>query len=148
MLCLSYYCLYSLSNKIRDKGRTVSAWKWGGKGEEGGGRGEREGVGGSGEKWPKHCMHIWINNSNKKLLAFLLAGITGSVPIFTFKIAVCWRGQLFLHTLQTPLDADAGSFALTSSFLFLPCEAQSLFCPNLREQKQQKFKKHPLTLVG
>jgi hypothetical protein len=33
MLCPSYYCLYSLFNKIRDKGRTVSAWKRGGKGE-------------------------------------------------------------------------------------------------------------------
>jgi hypothetical protein len=30
MLCLSYYCLYSVFNKIRDKGRTVSAWNWGG----------------------------------------------------------------------------------------------------------------------
>jgi hypothetical protein len=27
MLCPSYYCLHSLFNKIRDKGRTVSAWK-------------------------------------------------------------------------------------------------------------------------
>jgi hypothetical protein len=27
MLCLSYYCLYSLFNKIRGKGRTGSAWK-------------------------------------------------------------------------------------------------------------------------
>jgi flagellar hook assembly protein FlgD len=35
MLCLSYYCLYSLFKKIRDKGRTVSAQKWGGKGERG-----------------------------------------------------------------------------------------------------------------
>jgi hypothetical protein len=50
-LCLSYYCLYSLFNKIRDNGRTVSAWKRGGEGE-------KEGMGGRGEKWPKHCMHI------------------------------------------------------------------------------------------
>jgi hypothetical protein len=39
MLCPSYYCLYSLFNKIRDKGRTVSpgsegAW-WGMEGEGG-----------------------------------------------------------------------------------------------------------------
>jgi hypothetical protein len=27
MLCPSYYCLYSVFKKIRDKGRTVSAWK-------------------------------------------------------------------------------------------------------------------------
>jgi hypothetical protein len=50
MLCSSYYCLYSLFNKIRDKGRTVSA---------------RRGVGGRREKWPKHCMHIGINEKIK-----------------------------------------------------------------------------------
>jgi hypothetical protein len=41
MLC-PYYCLYSLFNKIRDKGRTVSSWKQGEVGERGeevGGRG-------------------------------------------------------------------------------------------------------------
>jgi hypothetical protein len=32
MLYLPCYCLYSLFNKIRDKGRTVSAWKQGGRG--------------------------------------------------------------------------------------------------------------------
>jgi hypothetical protein len=37
MLCLSYYCLCLLFNKIGEKGRTGSAWKRGGwKGEEGG----------------------------------------------------------------------------------------------------------------
>jgi hypothetical protein len=43
MLCPSYYCLYCLFNKIRDKGRTVSAWKQGGRGDEEGvrGRGRR-----------------------------------------------------------------------------------------------------------
>jgi hypothetical protein len=42
MLCPSYYCLYSFFNKIRDKGRTVSAWKQGGGGErEGKGRKRR-----------------------------------------------------------------------------------------------------------
>jgi hypothetical protein len=48
MLCPSYYCLYSLLNKIRDKVRTVSAWKQGGRRErEGGmGRGREQGVGG------------------------------------------------------------------------------------------------------
>jgi hypothetical protein len=35
MLCLTYYCLYFLFNKIRDKSRTDSAWK---------GWGEREGM--------------------------------------------------------------------------------------------------------
>jgi hypothetical protein len=37
MLCPYYYCLYSVFNKIRDKGRTISACKQGGKGREGGG---------------------------------------------------------------------------------------------------------------
>jgi hypothetical protein len=39
MLCLSYYYLYPLFNKIGIKGRTGSAWKRGGGGEEGGGWG-------------------------------------------------------------------------------------------------------------
>jgi hypothetical protein len=30
MLCLSYYFFYFLFNKIRDKGRTDSAWQEGG----------------------------------------------------------------------------------------------------------------------
>jgi hypothetical protein len=55
MLCPSYYCSYSLFNKIRDKGRTDSAWKQGserereGAGDGGGGRG-REGARGRGKK--------------------------------------------------------------------------------------------------
>jgi hypothetical protein len=59
MLCLSYYCLCLLLNKIGEKGRTVSAWKWGGRGGGGGG-------GARGEKWSKQCMHIWINEFKKK----------------------------------------------------------------------------------
>jgi hypothetical protein len=39
MLCLSYYCLYFLFNKIGEEGRTGSAWKRRGWGREGvGGR--------------------------------------------------------------------------------------------------------------
>jgi hypothetical protein len=41
----SYYCLYSLFNKIRDKGKTVSAWKRGGGGEREGMRGKGRGRG-------------------------------------------------------------------------------------------------------
>jgi hypothetical protein len=42
MLCLSYYCLCLLFNKIREKGRTGSAWKQGGVGRgKGWGAGER-----------------------------------------------------------------------------------------------------------
>jgi hypothetical protein len=36
ILCLSYYCLYLLFNKIREEGRTGSAWKGGRLGGEGG----------------------------------------------------------------------------------------------------------------
>jgi hypothetical protein len=50
-LCLSYYWLCLLFNKIGEEGRTGSAWK------RGGGR-KREGMEGRGEKCPKQCMHI------------------------------------------------------------------------------------------
>jgi hypothetical protein len=40
--------VYTLSSTKLNKGRTVPAWKRGGRGGEGGG----------GEKWAKHCMHI------------------------------------------------------------------------------------------
>jgi hypothetical protein len=46
----SYYCLYSLFNKIRDTGKIVSAWKRGGRGESEGSGGKREGMEGRGEK--------------------------------------------------------------------------------------------------
>jgi hypothetical protein len=42
MLCPSYYCLYSLFNKLRDKGRTVSAWKQGDGGKKEAIEGRRE----------------------------------------------------------------------------------------------------------
>jgi hypothetical protein len=42
-----FYCLYSLVNKIVDKGKTVSAWKQGGGGEREG-SGEKTGAGGKG----------------------------------------------------------------------------------------------------
>jgi hypothetical protein len=38
-LCLSYYCLCFLFKKIGKEGTTGSAWKCGGWGREGGGRG-------------------------------------------------------------------------------------------------------------
>jgi hypothetical protein len=40
MLCLSYYCLCLLLNKIGEKGRTVSSWKQEEWGEKGGGVGQ------------------------------------------------------------------------------------------------------------
>jgi hypothetical protein len=39
-----------LFNKIGKEGRTVSAWKW-----------EVWGERGLGERWPKQCIHISIN---------------------------------------------------------------------------------------
>jgi hypothetical protein len=39
MLCLSYYLLCFLFNKIREEGRIGSAWKQGGWSGEGGGEG-------------------------------------------------------------------------------------------------------------
>jgi hypothetical protein len=51
MLCLSYYCICFLFNKIGEEGRTGSAWK----------RGWWRRRGGSGcrrKRWPKQCMHI------------------------------------------------------------------------------------------
>jgi hypothetical protein len=45
----SYYCLYSLYNKIRNKGKIVSAGYWG-RGEGGGRVGGKGGGGGRGEK--------------------------------------------------------------------------------------------------
>jgi hypothetical protein len=50
ILCLSYYCLYLLFNKIGEEDRTGSAWKRGGSEKR-----EREG---HGKRWPKQCMHI------------------------------------------------------------------------------------------
>jgi hypothetical protein len=47
-LCLSYYYLCLLFDKIGEEGRTGSAWE----------RGGWKGVGGKGEKWPKQCTHI------------------------------------------------------------------------------------------
>jgi hypothetical protein len=43
MLCVSYYFLYFLFNKIREQeGRTGSTWK----------------LGGGLERWPKQCIHM------------------------------------------------------------------------------------------
>jgi hypothetical protein len=42
-----------------------ATWQWRGKrGEEGGGVSKGWGEG-RGEKWPKHCMHIWINEKKE-----------------------------------------------------------------------------------
>jgi hypothetical protein len=57
--CLSYYCLCLLFNKIGEKVRTGSAWKWGW-------WGHRQQVGDRGKKWSKQCTHIWINEKEKR----------------------------------------------------------------------------------
>jgi hypothetical protein len=64
MLCLPYYCLCLLFNKIRDKGRTDSAWKWGREwaGEEGGG-----GQGGE----MTQTMYAYVNKWVKKKKGFI-----------------------------------------------------------------------------
>jgi hypothetical protein len=51
-----YYtlCLFLFFNRTGEKYRTVSAWQERGRGKEGGGCDRRE-------KWPKQCMHMWIN---------------------------------------------------------------------------------------
>jgi hypothetical protein len=51
MLCLSYYRLCRLFNKIGEEGRTDFAWKRAG-------CGEREEVAGRGEIWPKQYTHM------------------------------------------------------------------------------------------
>jgi hypothetical protein len=53
MLCLSYYCLCLLFNKIREEGRIGSAWKRGG-------WGEREGAKGRGEEMAQ-TMYTYMN---------------------------------------------------------------------------------------
>jgi hypothetical protein len=55
---LYYYHLCLLFYKIGEEGRTGSAWMRGGCGGKGG-----SGVGERGERWPKQCMHIRINES-------------------------------------------------------------------------------------
>jgi hypothetical protein len=67
MLCPSYYCLYSLFNKIRDKGKTVSAWKQGGRGKRegaGGKKGGGKGVGGE----ITQTVYEHMNKQRKNLL--------------------------------------------------------------------------------
>jgi hypothetical protein len=76
MLCPSYYCSYSLFNKIREQGRTVSAWKW-----WGGGESRRE-------KWPKHCMYIWINE--KKIKLFLVCVVNLYVCVCAYAWVQTW----------------------------------------------------------
>jgi hypothetical protein len=51
MVCLSYYSICLLFNKVGENGRTGSAWKLGG-------WEERERVGARVEKLPKQCMHM------------------------------------------------------------------------------------------
>jgi hypothetical protein len=58
----SYYCLYSLFNKIRDKGKIISAWYRGGKG----GRGSR-GKGGSGGKWGEMTQTLYAHMNKIKI---------------------------------------------------------------------------------
>jgi hypothetical protein len=61
MLCLSYYFLYLLSNKIGGKGRTGSAWKQGA-------LAGRRGWGAEGRNDPNNvCTYEYINKEKKNL---------------------------------------------------------------------------------
>jgi hypothetical protein len=60
MLCLSYYCLCLLFNKIGEEGRAGSAWKRGGVDE---GRGRGRGAGG--EMAQTMYAHVKKMNKNK-----------------------------------------------------------------------------------
>jgi hypothetical protein len=60
MLCLSYYCLCCLFNKIGKKGRIGSAWKQ--EGWEG-----REGLGSGGRNGPNNvCTYEYMNKEKIK----------------------------------------------------------------------------------
>jgi hypothetical protein len=60
-LCLPYYCLWLLFNKIGEKGRTGSAWKQGW-------WGERERVGGGERNDPNNvCTYEYMNKQKKTL---------------------------------------------------------------------------------
>jgi hypothetical protein len=65
MLCLSYYCLCLLFNKIGEKGRMGSAWKRGGGGGEGGGGGQ----GGETAQTMYAHMNKWIKKKREKFLS-------------------------------------------------------------------------------
>jgi hypothetical protein len=60
MVCLSYYCLCLLINKIGEKGRTGSAWKRGGSG--GRGRGQERGENGT----KNVCTYEYMNKEKKE----------------------------------------------------------------------------------
>jgi hypothetical protein len=64
MLCLSYYCLCLLFNKIGEESRTGSAWNQAGCGGQGGIRRQR------GEMAQTMYVHInkWVNKKNIKIL--------------------------------------------------------------------------------
>jgi hypothetical protein len=59
MLCLSYYAYVFSSTKLEGRAEQVlpgSEGGWGGEGE----------CRGRGEKLPKQCMHMWINEWKRK----------------------------------------------------------------------------------
>jgi hypothetical protein len=62
-LCLSYYLLCFLFNKIGEEGRTGSAWKCGQGGGGGGRRGAGGGRGGEVAQTLYICMNKCINNT-------------------------------------------------------------------------------------
>jgi hypothetical protein len=45
------------------------------------GVGGKGGGGGRGEKWPKHCVHIWIKKKMEKWMAVIILAITYVGPV-------------------------------------------------------------------
>jgi hypothetical protein len=88
-LCLSYYCLCLLFNKIGEKDRTGSAWKPGrGMEGEGGGEGQR------GEMAQTMCAHMneWINKKNLHTELFFVISLVSVVSTqHVFKVSPCFR---------------------------------------------------------
>jgi hypothetical protein len=53
-----------------------------------------EGVRGRGEKWPKHCMHIWIKEKTIHYMSWILVN---------FLVSPLFRKLRFIHTVY-PLE--------------------------------------------
>jgi hypothetical protein len=108
----SSLCLCLFFNKINDKGRTGSAWKWGG-----GEWGEIVKEGGSGEKWPKQCMHMWINELKNKNKGYKYWS-NSHLIIELFKSLVFMILNFLLFSFCST-DFKINDCIITSSLLFI-----------------------------
>jgi hypothetical protein len=87
-------------------------------------QGGREGVGGRGEKWPKHCMHIWINEkkngqwspSTFSTPRTILKGHTSfKLPVMLVKQTITQRAA----TIPSPLESQPCGEGLSSQITSL-----------------------------